>query len=520
MDLETGGAEKPTLHECERTGARASAERGSCSNVLLSRAVSDLLLLSASALARKIAAREISSREVLEAHIARVQVVNPTINAVVADRFDAARREADECDRRLPSLDDRPPFFGVPCTIKESFALEGMPNSGGLVARKDHRPSEDATAVDRLRRAGAIPMGVTNVSELCMWMETNNRVYGRSNNPYDRRRIVGGSSGGEGAIVGAGASPFGLGADIGGSIRMPAFFNGVFGHKPSGGLVPGTGQFPIAKGAALRYLTSGPLCRRAEDLMPLLRILAGPDGRDEGCLRFQLGDPNRVDVKMLRVIDVHGNGVRRVHSSLKLAQRRVAEHLDQIGCEISTARFPLLRFSFDIWSSMLSVAEGRSRFRELMQRRSIGSLLWQLLLWMFGRSPHTIPAIMLGIFENVTHALPKRAQRFIERGLELKGQLIQALGDDAVMLYPSYPLPAPRHYFPLFPPFSWIYTAIINVMELPSTQVPLGLDDRGVPLGVQVVAGPGKDHLTIAVAMELERAFGGWVPPPDLITRD
>ena len=116
-----------------------------------------------------------------------------------------------------------------------------------------------------------------------MWMESNNRVYGRTNNPYDPTRIVGGSSGGEGAIVGAGGSPFGLGCDIGGSIRMPAFFNGVFGHKPTGGLVPGTGQYPHARGRALRA-SSPPArsCRRAEDLMPLLRILAGPDGKDEG----------------------------------------------------------------------------------------------------------------------------------------------------------------------------------------------------------------------------------------------
>jgi fatty acid amide hydrolase 2 len=188
-----------------------------------------------------------------------------------------------------------------------------------------------------------------------------------------------------------------------------------------------------------------------------------------------------------------------------------------MGCEVSTARFPLLRSSFDIWSSMLARAEGRSSFRALLQRPTLRSLLWQLLLWAFGASPHTIPAIGLGIFENLAHLLPNRTKRFVERGRELKAQLTEALGDDGVMLYPSYPLPAPRHYFPLFPPFSWVYTAILNVMELPSTQVPLGLDARGVPLGVQVVAGPGRDHLSIAVALSLERAFGGWVPPPGML---
>src|SRR3954464_7410832 len=135
-------------------------------------------------------------------------------------------------------------------------------------------------------------------------MESTNRVYGRTANAYDPRRTAGGSSGGEGAIVGAGGAPFGLGADIGGSIRMPAFFNGVFGHKPTGGLVPGTGQYPIASNAALRYLSTGPIARRAEDLMPLLRILAGPDDLDAGCTPFSLGDPAAVSMADLTVLDV------------------------------------------------------------------------------------------------------------------------------------------------------------------------------------------------------------------------
>ncbi|MEO7092697.1 MAG: amidase, partial [Polyangiales bacterium] len=255
-----------------------------------------LLLASATRLASLIAKRDVTAREVVEAHITQIERVNPTIRAVVRARYDEARREARAADDRVKrgGDDPLPPFHGVPCTIKECFALTGMPNSGGLVARKDVVATDDATAVARLRAGGAIPLGVTNLSELCMWMESNNRVYGRTNNPYDPSRIVGGSSGGEGAIIGAGASPFGLGSDIGGSIRMPAFFNGVFGHKPTGGLVPSTGQFPVAANEALRYLTSGPLARRAEDLMPLLRILAGPDGKDPSCVAMKLGDPKGV----------------------------------------------------------------------------------------------------------------------------------------------------------------------------------------------------------------------------------
>src|SRR5262245_58857220 len=180
--------------------------------------VDDLLSVSATELASRIRRRELSSLEVVDAHIAHLQRHNPVLNAVVCDRFDAARDEARAADARCAAGADLPPLHGVPCTIKESFALTGMPNTSGLVARKGLLSTADATAVRKVRAAGAIPLGVTNVSELCMWMESHNNVYGRTNNPYDPGRIVGGSSGGEGAAIGAGGSPFGVGSDVGGSI--------------------------------------------------------------------------------------------------------------------------------------------------------------------------------------------------------------------------------------------------------------------------------------------------------------
>ena len=210
-----------------------------------------LLTLSGTRLASLIARREVTSRQAVEAHIAQLEDVNPALNAVVRRRFREARAEADAADARIARGDtDLPPFHGVPCTIKECFALTGMPNTAGLLANQANVADHDAITVARLRAAGAIPLGVTNISELCMWMESNNKVYGRTNNPYDLTRTVGGSSGGEGAIIGAGGSPFGLGSDIGGSIRMPAFFNGIFGHKPSAGLVDNGGQYPLAAPAA------------------------------------------------------------------------------------------------------------------------------------------------------------------------------------------------------------------------------------------------------------------------------
>jgi fatty acid amide hydrolase 2 len=475
--------------------------------------------MSAVRMAERIRAGELSSRGVVEHHIEAIRRVNPRINAVVADRFDAAIAEADAADvlrARAPELCGAP-FFGVPCTIKESISLAGMPNSSGLVARARERARRDATAVERLRRAGAIALGVTNVSELCMWMESNNRVYGRTNNPYDPTRIAGGSSGGEGAIVGSGASPIGLGADIGGSIRMPAFFCGAFGHKPTGGLVPGTGQFPIAENQALRYLTTGPICRRAEDLFPFLQAIAGPDGADAGCVDHALGDPAAVTLSGLRVIDMRGNGLATVSDELSQAQGRAAAHLGRAGARVQSAEEPLLRRSLEIWSAMLAQSSETS-FSELLgagQAIRLGRELGRLAL---GRSPHTFAALALAAAERVPLLRGRRAARVVELGHELRRRLEDLIGD-GVMLYPSYPAVAPRHDTPLLTPWRWVYTAIVNVMEFPATQVPLGLNHEGLPLGVQVVARRGNDHVTIAVALELERAFGGWTPPRDAATR-
>lgn len=469
--------------------------------------MSPLLAHSAVRLARMIREGEVTSLAVVDAHIARIRAVNPRINAVVRERFELAREEA----KRADATASLAPFHGVPCTIKESFALEGMPNSAGLVARRDHVATSDATAVARLRAAGAIPLGVTNVSELCMWMESSNRVYGRTGNAFDHERIAGGSSGGEGAIVGAGGVPFGLGADIGGSIRMPAFFNGVFGHKPTGGLVPGTGQFPISENEALRYLTTGPIARRAEDLMPILRVLAGPDGVDTHCEARTLGSVEDVDVASLRVLDVADNGRIGVSRDMRAAQAKAARVLASRGATVVPSRIEGLRRSAEIWAAMMGTQETTS-FRSRLEYGEKKHMGRELARWAVGTSDHTLPAIALALVEKITHASPKDTARFVAMGKALKDEVASRIGD-GVMLYPSYPEVAPPHHAPLLFPVKWMYTAIFNVLELPVTQVPLGLDARGLPLGVQVVGAHGNDHLTIAVAMELERQFGGWASP-------
>jgi fatty acid amide hydrolase 2 len=478
-----------------------------------------LLTASATHIAKLIRTGEVTSRAAVEIHLAEIQRVNPSLNAVVAHRADEARAEADRADATLREVgaDSVPAFHGVPCTVKENFAFRGMPNTAGLVARKGYRPERDAVTVTRLRDAGAIPMGVTNCSELCMWLESNNQVYGRTTNSYAPGRIAGGSSGGEGSIVGSGASPFGLGADFAGSIRFPAFFNGVFGHKPTGGLVPATGQWPVAENEAQRYLTTGPICRRAEDLMPLLRILAGPDGEDDGCRELALGDPAAVDLSSLRVVDIRGNGMSKVSPAIASALERASDHLASLGADITRPRIPHLKRSFEVWSAVVSEAQPSDSFRSDMRRTSARELLGQLGLWAVGRSDHTFPALGLALVENIGASLPALAQRSVERFAEIREALVDALGDHGVMIYPTFPRVAPRHRWPAVRIVAYslasAYASLINVLEFPSTQVPMGLDEAGLPTGFQVVSTPGNDHLTIAVALELERAFGGWTPP-------
>lgn len=472
----------------------------------------EILSASATALATAIRRGDFSAREVVEVHIEHMERVNPDLNAVVMTRFHEARAEADRADARLAAaraagtIGDLPPLLGVPCTIKENFELEGTPQASGMVSRRHIINESDAITVARLRAAGAIPLGVSNTSELCMWMESYNEVYGRSNNPYDPTRIVGGSSGGEGAIIGAGASPFGLGADVGGSIRMPAFFNGVFGHKCSPRLVPNEGQYPGPAGSVDDFLSTGPLCRRAEDLEPLLRVMGGPSAAG-------LKDVASVDLRGLRVLYLKPDRGPRARKDMLAGQSRAVKALAEAGCQVEAVDLPLLDKGFDIWSSMLGQAGGPSFAEMMFGTRSAWRPLAELGRVALGRSPHTLPLVILAALEKVPELAPGRARRFIAMGRELKQQLEEALGDDGVLVTLPYTEVAPRHGKPLLPPFNWVRCAIFNAMSVPSTSVPMGLNAEGLPLGVQIVAAQDNDHLSLACALELERRIGGWVPP-------
>ena len=479
---------------------------------------SPFLFESATSLARAIRAGEATSAEIVEAHIARIQSVNPVLNAVVSDRFEAARQEAKEADLRLVEGDvaSLPPLHGVPCTIKESIAVAGMPNSSGLVSRARWIADQDAPPVARLRAAGAIPLAVTNLSEITCFPGANNPVYGRTGNAHDPDRTPGGSSGGEGAIVGAGGSPFGIGTDIGGSIRIPAFCNGVFGHKPSGGLVPSSGQYPLYAGRLQSINSTGPLARRAEDLMPVLRIVAGPDGADETCVPIELGDPELVSVAQLRVIVVEPNQLRQpVEPDLRMAQQRAAYALAGRGADVQARAIRRLRDAGLMSVGTFFDAGGMHLSRVLGEGRRV-PVLRELGKAIFGRSAYSTPSLSMALLEELARPFAGRLRRRAQPARELRAELDELLGDDGVLLYPAARFVAPPNSKELRGSAAFSYCGIWNSLELPVTEVPMGADAAGLPLGVQVVGAHGHDHLCIAVAQALEESCGGWVVPRSL----
>ncbi len=470
---------------------------------------------SAVELAAAIRSRELTAREVVDAHIALIEAANPRVNAVIATRFDDARAEADAADELLGkrrARKDPPPLLGVPCTIKESFGVAGMPQTSGSVARKDVVAEHSATAVQRLVDAGAIVLGVTNTSELTLWIESENRVWGRTNSAYDANRTAGGSSGGEGASIGSGFAPIGLGTDIGGSIRLPAFFNGVFGHKPTGCLVPHTGHHPAPTDRGSELLGCGPVTRHAADLMPFLRIVAGPDGVDTTVREVELGDPDEVAIEGLRVAMSEDASLLPVSLELRNARVRAARALAEAGAEVVKVSLPAVK---TVIQPFLNAMRESGGLRELLTEGGAevpgyGRLVADAVR---GRSPYTTPLLMTLASENLAQYLPERYER---RALAAEREVAEQVGEaigDGVLLHPPFSRVAPRHGRTVGRPWMIAPTAVFNLLGLPVTQVPLGLNEGGLPLGVQVAAGRDRDHVAIAVAVALERSFGGWVPP-------
>jgi len=461
-----------------------------------------------------IRAGEVSPVEVVDAHIARLEEVNPHLNALIGERFAEARREARTAEARVRHAGDPadlPPLLGVPCTIKEFLSVRGLSWTAGLSARRGRVADRDADVVTRLRDAGAIVLGISNVPEGGMWMETYNPIYGRTANPWDLARTPGGSSGGEAALVAAAASPFGIGSDIAGSIRIPAGMCGVVGHKPSERLVSNAGHWPEQSSAASdRMLCTGPLGRSVRDVERVLEVIAGP----------ALPPPEPAlaagDLTGVRVIPLLAMGRDRIAPVMRAAVERSARALAERGAEIvplddATWR-RLFGKSLGTWLRGLSEMGGDLSFADLI---SEGERIWlvpELIRILRGRPRYAAATLGMVALERFSKPLERYTIGRAPSVAEIQAGLEEVLGPRGVLLHPPYSRPAPRHRWPLLTPFDAVCTALFSVTGLPGTVVPVGFDHRHLPVGVQVIGRRGGDRLTLAAARVLEDAFGGWVP--------
>lgn len=477
-----------------------------------------LLLESATELAGKIRRGEVKSVDVVRAYIDRISQVQPVLNAVVADRFEDALCEASLADQLVLSrtktteqLAREKPLLGVPFTAKNSVAIRGLRQDAGSMYYRDQVAQEDAAVVRRLRDAGAIPLALTNVPELCMWGDTYNRLDGLTCNPYDTRRTPGGSSGGEGSLIAAGGSLLGVGTDLAGSIRIPSANCGVFGHRPTAGVVSNDGVFPQWGGDLSDYNCTGPMCRYAQDLSAMLKVMAGPNAS-----RLLLDE--EVDVGKLSIYYMEDDGSRYiscVSNDARLAVKKAVAFLSQ-GHTLRQSELKLeeFKYSLDVWLAAYVKSKAPPFGDVFKNQNEKMHHMKEALRTVMGSCKHT-PGVIL--MSKVTSMAAIQQEAYIERAwcmaTSLQQRIETLLGDTAVFLLPATIYAALFHHQDIASLESLKMTCLLSILKLPVTVCPIMLNKEGLPLGVQVVASRGQDRLSLAVARKLQEGFGGWRDP-------
>jgi amidase len=455
---------------------------------------------SAAAVARAIRDKVVSSEEVVTAHLQRIEDVNPCLNAVVQVAGEQAIAAARAADAALAVGTVYGPLHGVPMTIKDCLDTAGIISTGGTKGRATFVPARDATAVARLRAAGAILLGKTNTPELTIAFETDNLIYGRTNNPYDLSRTCGGSSGGAAAIVAAGGSPFDIGSDTGGSLRVPAHSCGTATIRPTSGRVPRTGNILPPAGAMDALTQIGPIARYVEDLAVILPIIVGVDWHDPAIVPMTLGDPKQVDLKRLRVAVHTDNGIAPPTSETVKTVEAAADALARAGMAVNLARPAPIEQTFDLFLGLFAADGGASI---------------QMLLQMYGTTEPS-PAIQ-GVLELVS-ATPSSAAQFGGLLVHLdmfRSAMLSFMEAYDVILCPACAHPAPPHGSSYSPEGlrGYSYTQTYNLTGWPAAVVRGGTSPEGLPIGVQIVARPWREDVALAVAQYLEEALGGWKAP-------
>ncbi len=469
--------------------------------------MSGLNFLSAVAMAEQIRQKKMSPVELVEAHLARIEQLNPKLNAFVQVDADGARRQARAAEMAVTRGEKVGPLHGVPLSIKSSIEVAGMRCEAGTKLRAGYVASQDAPLVSRLRAAGAIILGVTNCPELLMAWETDNLLYGRTNNPWDVSRTSGGSSGGEAAAIASGCSAGGVGSDGGGSIRVPAHFSGICGLKPTPGRIPATGHFPNSVGPFALIGVVGPMARTVADLKALFEVMQGPDDGDPSASPVPVRWPGRDELKKLRIGYFEDDGRTPVTGETHAAVRTAAEALRRVGFRVEPFRPVGLETARQLWWKFFGIAGGMLLGPMTKGHEAdLSPILKQFSCWVAAEPSHTGQTLL---------------DAWIQRDA-VRMQVFAQMRESPILLCPVASVPAFKHgerswkidgqtvqYLD-----AWSYCEWFNLLGTPAVVVPVGRSAEGLPIGMQIVARPWEEELVLAVAAVVEKECGGWREPP------
>jgi amidase len=466
----------------------------------------ELNFLPAVSMAEQVRRKQLSPVELVESHLTRIQELNPKLNAFVQVDAERARRQAQVAEKAVRAAENLGPLHGVPISIKSSIDVAGLRCESGSKVRGGLVAAQDAPLVSRLRQAGAIILGVTNTPEMLMAWETDNLLYGRTNNPWNLACTPGGSSGGEAAAIAAGMSAGGVGSDGGGSIRVPAHFSGICGMKPTPGRIPATGHFPASAGPFALIGSVGPMARTAADLKALFEVMQGPDDGDPSAAPVPVHWPQEDDLKRIRIGYFEDDDRTPVTADTSAAVRTAAEGLRRAGFQVELFRPEGLELARQLWWKIFGVAGGMLLRPMMKGGPEISPLLRQFFSWAAAEPSHTGQSLL---------------DAWVQRDL-LRMKIFAQMHSYPVLLCPVAAIPAFRHgeqswlvegktvqYLD-----AWSYSEWFNLLGTPAAVVPVGKSPEGLPIGVQIVARPWEEEIVLSVAAAVEKQCGGWQAPP------
>jgi Asp-tRNA(Asn)/Glu-tRNA(Gln) amidotransferase A subunit family amidase len=467
-------------------------------------------LSSAGEIAAQIRRKEVSPVEVARAHLDRIERLNPSLNAFIDYQPEAVLVQARAAEKAILRGEDLGPLHGVPLSIKSSIDVAGHRCEAGSRLRSGRVAAVDAPLVTRLRAAGAVILGVTNAPELLMAWETDNLLYGRTNNPWDLSRTAGGSSGGEAAAIAAGLSAGGVGSDGGGSIRVPAHFCGICGVKPTPGRIPSTGHYPKAGGPFALLGVVGPMARTVEDLKILFAAMAGWDDSDPAAAPVNVRDIHETTVRGINVGFFEDDGRTPVTEETLAAVEHAAISLSVCGFRVDAFRPDGLDEARERWWEFFGTAGGMMLEPEMRGRESdLSPLLREFYSWTTAAPVHTGESLLAA---------------WLGRD-SVREKILLQMRKYPVLICPVAAIPAFLHgerewqiegktvkYLD-----AWSYCAWFNLLGFPAAVVPAGLSKEGLPIGVQIVGRPWEEEVVLAVAAQLERAMGGGRQEPPLL---